>query len=271
MNLGGQLLILEMQRNGEFSVIDVLEAKYETDADSGKRNVGVHAGKEMAHERTGNDDRSNRVGEGRESRGREGVGDFAHCTDSEGSGKGRAADASVKTKFSQELGTEGSKLTTEERKANNKAALDYFGRTYKWNETGYVLLDGSKLDFSGKHEGGPGGYRTVDHRDIRDALGDDYGGDDYSGSMVQFMSEGNIRISPESGGINLSVKPTKAQMDSLSDFISRNRGEVILDIDNVNGDTLSSTEYPRGTHANKVIRAVKLLLKYLVDESDKIC
>ena len=144
-----------------------------------------------------------------------------------------------------------------DRKAHDKAALSYFGKTYKWSETGYVLLDGSKLDFSGRHEGGPGGYRTVDHRDIVDALGEDYGGGDYSGGMVQFMQEGNIRISPESGGINLAVMPTKAQMDSLSDFISKERGAVILDIDDANGNTISSTEYPRGTHANRVLQDIR--------------
>lgn len=147
--------------------------------------------------------------------------------------------------------------TDEEKKQHRKDADEYFGHTYKWSETGYILTNGKKLDFSGRHEGGPGGYRTVDHRDIRDALGDDYGGSDYSGSMVQFMSEGNIRISPESGGINLSVMPTKNQLDSLSDFISHNRGEVILDLDTPDGQTVSSTEYPRGTHASKVLADIK--------------
>lgn len=144
-----------------------------------------------------------------------------------------------------------------EKKQHVKDAKAFFGRTYKWAETGYITTDGARLDFSGKHEGGPVGYRTVDHRDIRDALGDDYGGDDYSGAMVQFMGEGNIRISPESGGINLSVMPTKAQMDTLSDFISKERGEVVLDLDDTNGVTLSSTEYPRGTHSSKVLNDIK--------------
>lgn len=144
-----------------------------------------------------------------------------------------------------------------EKKDHVKSAKEFFGKTYSWNETGYITTDGTKLDFSGRHDGGPGGYRTVDHRDIRDALGLDYGGDDYSGAMVQFMGEGNIRISPESGGINLSVMPTKAQLDTLADFISKNRGEVILDLDNTNGDTVSSTEYPRGTHSSKVINDIK--------------
>lgn len=144
-----------------------------------------------------------------------------------------------------------------EKKDHVKSAKEFFGKTYSWNETGYITTDGTKLDFSGRHDGGPGGYRTVDHRDIRDALGLDYGGDDYSGAMVQFMGEGNIRISPESGGINLSVMPTKAQLDTLSDFISKNRGEVILDLDDTNGKTVSSTEYPKGTHSSKVINDIK--------------
>jgi hypothetical protein len=147
--------------------------------------------------------------------------------------------------------------SAEQRKQNDKTALDYFGRTYKWSETGYVLLNGARLDFSGRHEGGPGGYRTVDHRDIIDALGEDYGGGDYSGGMVRFMQEGNIRISPESGGINLAVMPTKAQMDALGDFISKERGEVILDIDDAQGNTISSTEFSRGTHADKVLQAIR--------------
>ena len=147
--------------------------------------------------------------------------------------------------------------STETPQENDKAALAYFGRTYKWSETGYVLLNGARLDFSGRHEGGSGGYRSVDHRDIIDALGDDYGGGDYTGGMVRFMQEGNIRISPESGGINLAVMPTKAQMDSLSDFISKERGEVILDIDDASGNTISSTEYPRGTHTNKVLQDIR--------------
>lgn len=149
----------------------------------------------------------------------------------------------------------------QEKRDHRKKAIEFFGKTYNWNETGYLTPAGTKLDFSGRHEGGPGGYRTVDHRDIRDAISEDYGGDDYSGSMVQFMSEGNIRISPESGGINLSVEPTKSQMDALSDFISKNRGEVILDLDTPDGQTVSSTEYPRGTHSSKVLNDIKAYFK----------
>lgn len=160
----------------------------------------------------------------------------------------------VKGKFSME----DTKLEdSQEAKDNRKTAIEFFGKTYKWSETGYLLRNGAKLDFSGRHEGGSGGYRTVDHRDISDAFDGEYGDGSYSGAMVQFMREGNIRISPESGGINLQVMPSKAQESALDDFISSERGEVTLDIDNANGETIASVEYPRGTRASKVLNDIR--------------
>lgn len=134
-------------------------------------------------------------------------------------------------------------------------AVDLFGHTYKWAETGYVLPDGSRLDFSGRHEGARGGNRTVDHRDIAQIEAyEELSGND---AMIDFMKRGNIRIKPEVNGINLSVRPTKAQENTLSDFISRERGEITLDIDNENGDIVVSVEYPRGTHANKILQDIR--------------
>lgn len=140
--------------------------------------------------------------------------------------------------------------------ADNKTAEAYFGRTYKISEAGYLLRNGHMLDFSGRHEGAPGGYRTVDHRDISDAFDGDYGNGEYSDAMVQFMRAGNIRLSPESGGINLSVKPTKSQTETLERYIQNFRGEVMLDIDNEAGETVASAEYGRGTRASTVLTAI---------------
>ena len=134
-------------------------------------------------------------------------------------------------------------------------AVKHFGHTYSWAETGYVLTDGSRLDFSGRHEGSNGGARYEDHRDIAqlDAYSDFQGTD----AMIDFMKRGNIRIIPEIDGINLSVRPTRAQENTLADFISRRRGEVTLDIDNERGETVVSVEYPRGTHSNKVLQDIR--------------
>lgn len=144
----------------------------------------------------------------------------------------------------------------DEAKANADKAAKHFGTTSRINEAGYILVDGRMLDMSGKHDGAPGGYRTVDHRDVKEALGLDYGGDDYSGAMVQFMSEGNIRIAPESGGINVSVMPNQFQRGALTRFINKFGGEVVLDIDDLRGNTVASVEYPYGTSASVVLKDV---------------
>lgn len=159
----------------------------------------------------------------------------------------------------------------DEKKQHIADAEKYFGKTYKWAETGYLTPGGTMLDFSGRNDGAPGGYRTVDHRDIRDALGLDYGGEDYSGAMIQFMREGNIRIAPENGGINLIVKPTQQQEDALVQFVQKNRGEVILDIDDANGNTIASVEYGRGTRSATVIGAIRDYFDYgVVPESPDV-
>lgn len=171
-------------------------------------------------------------------------------------------DYSGQVKFSQR------EYSEDEKKQHIADAEKYFGKTYKWAETGYLTPGGTKLDFSGRHDGAPGGYRTVDHRDISDALGLDYGGEDYSGAMIQFMREGNIRIAPENGGINLIVKPTQQQEDALVQFVQKNRGEVILDIDDANGNTIASVEYDRGTRSATVIGAIRDYFDYgVVPES----
>lgn len=141
-------------------------------------------------------------------------------------------------------------------KDTEKQAVEHFGKTYSWNETGYITTSGARLDFSGRHEGAPGGYRTVDHRDILDVYGEDSG---MSGSeaMIDFMAQGNIRVSPESGGINLSVMPTAAQYEKLEQFVQKYRGEVTLDIDDTDGNTLHSVEYPRNTRASKVLNDIR--------------
>ena len=142
-------------------------------------------------------------------------------------------------------------------------AMEYFGTTSLWNETGYLLRNGKQLDFSGRKNGGPGGYRTVDHRDITDALGDDYGGTGYADGVIQFMSEGNIRILPEICGINLMVEPTEAQYQALRRYITLNKSKdgVFIDYDNRNGMTVRSTEYNKTDSTNKIIDDIKQYFK----------
>ena len=59
-----------------------------------------------------------------------------------------------------------------EKKGHVKSAKEFFGETNNWNETGYITTDGTKLDFSGRHEGAPGGQtgRRGDGHDRRGAV-----------------------------------------------------------------------------------------------------
>lgn len=145
-------------------------------------------------------------------------------------------------------------------------AVNYFGTTYSWAETGYLLTDGRRLDFSGKKHGARPGGRSQDHREILDAYSEEEQ-NNMSGSeaMVDFMSKGNIRIQPEMYGINLSVQPTKAQETKLAEFIKRADGEVILDIDDAKGNTVVSVEYPYGTRASKILNDIK---QYFIDGTE---
>ena len=140
-------------------------------------------------------------------------------------------------------------------KDTEQKAVSTFGTTYSWNETGYLTPSGKQLDFSGKRDGAQAGYRSMDHRDVSEL----YDAEGVSGTdaMIKFMSEGNIRISPEMGGINLQSMPTKAQFDKLQSFVRKNGGEVTIDFDDANGNTLHSIEYPQGTGPVRINNDIK--------------
>lgn len=140
-------------------------------------------------------------------------------------------------------------------KDTEQKAVSTFGTTYSWNETGYLTPSGKQLDFSGKRDGAQAGYRSMDHRDVSELYdAEGVGGTD---AMIKFMNEGNIRISPEMGGINLQSMPTQAQFDKLQSFVRKNGGEVTIDFDDANGNTLHSIEYPQGTGPVRINNDIK--------------
>ncbi len=135
-----------------------------------------------------------------------------------------------------------------------------YGKTYRWVETGYLLKDGTRIDMSGRNDGAPGGYRTVDHRDIFYDISEDYGTD----AMVEFMSRGNIRVMPESPGINLQVEPTEAQYRQIQNLVENlgwKNKEFSVDFDNANGDTIGNLYYEGNVSARKVVEDIKYYFK----------
>lgn len=72
----------------------------------------------------------------------------------------------------------------ELRKLNPKGelvarSLKKFPRTFDCREAGFILEDGDMLDFSGKREGGTPKTRSLDHREICEAI--EHGGKGISG------------------------------------------------------------------------------------------
>ena len=116
-----------------------------------------------------------------------------------------------------------------------------FGETKDIREAGYVLPDGTMLDFSGRHELDPGtdssflkGRRTTDHRAINqisfvyDEKGDEVD-TGVNSDMPDFIKRGAIRIDNNAGLINLSTAPTSAQKKVLHQLIADNGGDVQVD------------------------------------------
>lgn len=134
--------------------------------------------------------------------------------------------------------------------------LKRYGKTYNWRETGYILRDGNRLDLSGRNEGASGGYRQVDHRDIfyEDS------GDSGTSAMIDFMRRGNIRVIPESPGINLQLEPTESQYEKIADLVSRlgfKEKYFTVDFDDANGNTVHSLEYDGNVSYRKVISDIR--------------
>ena len=133
------------------------------------------------------------------------------------------------------LGVQPKFSLSEETTKIFDAAKAKFGTTYDMREAGYILPDGSMLDFSGRHqvEGDASflnGDRTVDHREISDIAYD--AEDNETGiktDLGDFLDRGAIRIDSNAGAININVAPTKAQKDRLKRLIERNDGYVYID------------------------------------------
>ena len=143
---------------------------------------------------------------------------------------------------------------TEDQKETIEAAKSKYGTTTNIKEAGYLLKDGSMLDFSGKNEGGPSGHRSLDHKEM------DYFEHDekvYKPGKWNFIAQGNIRLMPEVGGICLSKLPNAEQAATLKKYIQHFNGETIIDFVNENSDTINSIEYNSGTKAIRILNDIK--------------
>lgn len=145
--------------------------------------------------------------------------------------------------------------TDEQREQLFDKAREQYGVTNNFNASGYMLPDGSLLDFSEANDGGDPNRRSLDHRDIEGLIMDE--GKEYDSRykyVVDFVAEGAIRMLPEAAGFQLSVPPTAEQRSRLMDYIYKYDGEVIMEITDENGGPRVYMEYNKRTSPSRIFR-----------------
>ena len=149
--------------------------------------------------------------------------------------------------------------TADEREKLFKDAKDEFGTTRDFREAGYLLPDGSMLDFSEKKNGGEPGRRGADHRDIARVINDrSYG--TMTEYLDDFINEGAIRLIPESGAFSVAQQPTKEQKNMLRNFIYRYNGEVEVEIYK-NGHSVADPYYRERTSPTRILNDIDAYFK----------
>lgn len=94
---------------------------------------------------------------------------------------------------------------------DDEEVVNTFGETDDWSVVGYILTDGRQISL-----GGPSGGRAYDHRNIGDVNESMPGG---NRGMQEFMAAGNIRVIPESPGLDIMLEPTPEQYRAINDFL----------------------------------------------------
>lgn len=142
----------------------------------------------------------------------------------------------------------------------DEIAKEYFGTTNVINEAGYILRDGSKLDFSGKKDGGTPNRRNYDHREIVDAFIENEQYEDIG--FNEFIDNGAIRFMPESKSMLIARKPSDEQMEALENIIALYQGEVTLELvnrmDEWGWDNNFRKSYDRFSNPKKILADIRV-------------
>lgn len=145
-----------------------------------------------------------------------------------------------------------------------------FGTTGDFREAGYLMRNGSMLDFSGKKNGGSAHMRAMDHREINSVFSDGEISEDetrygnLSAYMNKFISEGNIRLMDGQGVTIGEMEPTAQQYSILKRFIDHvldDEGYFYLDLSNDKGYTIESRDYEPSDGSARIIRDIKEYFK----------
>ena len=162
----------------------------------------------------------------------------------------KSNDAELQIKYDAMAAQNGGKA-----EYRRKLAKEKFGTTENFYQAGYVLPDGSMLNFAQNAD-----TRDSDHREIIDVFGPaevKIGTD----AMNQFIADGNVRVMAESPGIDISAntKPTAQQLNKIRDMaetLGADKKRFMLDISDENGKVVASKTYSGRINADKVVREI---------------
>jgi hypothetical protein len=152
-------------------------------------------------------------------------------------------------------------LTAEQYHAQEAAKA--FGTTTRFESAGYILQDGTMLNFGdGKNQ------RGSDHREIVDVFGTTELGENQTGTaaMNRFIAEGNVRVMPESPGVDISgeTMPSTAQLQkirTMADTLGKAKHGFGLDISGGNGEILATKRYQGNVRGDRVVNDIKSFFK----------
>lgn len=134
-------------------------------------------------------------------------------------------------------------------------AKEYFGTTSNVKVAGYVLSDGSMLDFSGARFGGNANIRSIDHREVNDAFLEN---EDYEEiGFDEFIDNGAIRYMPEANAFLIARMPSDEQFETIKNIIEKRGEDITLEFTNGmsnwgDNDNFTKT-YDRFSNPNKVL------------------
>ena len=140
-------------------------------------------------------------------------------------------------------------------------------RKYKTTDdvrkAGYLLPDGSMLDFSGGDT-----RRTVDHREVKDVFGPAELGRDAKPAqyMNRFIAEGNVRVMAETPGVDMSAEtpPTRQQLreiEKMADSLGAQKGAFSIDISRADGSQAAAREYSGRVKGSEIVHDIEAFYK----------
>lgn len=132
----------------------------------------------------------------------------------------------------------GYRMTSQKKERYLRRSVEQFGVTYNWEQAGYLLTDGTMLNFAGNCP-----RRVCDHRDIQSVVTKPQQIDGYNKNtcaMIEFMNYGHIRC--QSSGFETATKLTREQKETIEKYMYVD-GWIFVDIMNPNGNTVKHFEY----------------------------